>query len=98
MGVTFHKGSATEIQLLPQNCCTALAILKFFGKGSLKGRTLFSKRFFPSNTAVYLSFTIIDVLFRFRFETNNQNRVIIKADFRRRSSEDFTPMVSSARQ
>ena len=46
-GVTFHKGSATEIQLLRQNCCTALALLKFLGKGSLRGRTLFQKGFSP---------------------------------------------------
>ena len=78
-GVTFPKGSATEIQLLPQNGCTAIAILKFLGKGSLRGRTLFSKKVFPSNTAVYLSLIFIDVLFRVRFKTNNQNRGIIKA-------------------
>ena len=82
-GVSFHKGSGTELQLFPQNGCTALAILKFLGKGSLRRRTLFSKKFFPSNTAIYLCFTIIDVLFRFRFrfKTNNQKWVIIKAFF-----------------
>ena len=80
-GVTFPKGSATELQLLPQNGCTALAILKLFlGKGEFEGKNLFLKRVFPSSTAVYLRFTIMDVLFYYsRFKTNNQNRVIIKA-------------------
>ena len=67
-GVTFHKGSGIEIQLLPQNSGTALAIQKFLEKG-VSGEEPFFKKGFPSNTAIYLSFTIIDVLFRFK--TNN---------------------------
>ena len=39
-----------------------------------EGKTLFEKRVFPSNTAIYLSFTIIDVLLMY----DSDSKPIIK--------------------